>query len=276
MKLIAESGSTKTDWVIIKGNKVIDRQQSPGINPFFQTTQEIVSSIQFLRNIAPIDEIHFYGAGCANAEKNQIIINAFSEIQPKANCHVASDLLAAAHALCGTSEGIACIMGTGSNSCHFNGKEIVTNISPLGFILGDEGSGAVLGKKLISDILKDQAPTEITEAFFCSYDFSPAQIINRVYREAFPNRFLAQFTLFLKQNISHTYIRNMVLNSFNDFFTRNILQYSDCKKLPIHFTGSIAFHFQSELKQIASQFGLTIGTISQSPLQGLIDYHTKK
>ncbi|MCL3782047.1 ATPase [Prolixibacteraceae bacterium JC049] len=275
MILIAESGSTKTDWVLLDNGKLVDQQQSAGINPFFQSVEAISDTISFLKEFKHIESIFFYGAGCANEEKNQIIQQAFATIFPHTNCSVASDLLAAARALCGNQQGIACIMGTGSNSCFYDGENITQNVSPLGFILGDEGSGAVLGKKIMADILKNQASKEIIEAFWKAYDFQPHDIINKVYREPFPNRFLAKFTRFLKEHIENPYIETLIVNSFCEFIERNIKQYPNFQNETIHFTGSIAFHFLDQLKQVAAQFNLKIGNVLQSPLQGLIDYHSK-
>jgi N-acetylglucosamine kinase-like BadF-type ATPase len=276
MILIAESGSTKTDWVLIDKNGITDRQQSPGINPFFQNTASIYKNIKSLKNWNKIDEIFFYGAGCANAEKNQIVEDALKMAFPNAKCEINSDLLAAARSLCGTEKGIACILGTGSNSCLYNGKEIEHNVSPLGFILGDEGSGAVLGGKLIADILKNKAPSEITKAFFDKYKINSAEIVHKVYKEKFPNRFLASLTVFLSENIKNAYIEQLVRKSFVDFFKRNIQQYENCNQIPVHFTGSIAFHFKNELRIAAKETGLTLGKTMQSPLEGLIKFHSEK
>ena len=276
MILIAESGSTKTDWVFLGENGSLNCQQSPGINPFYQDTTSIYRNISTLKKFDSVDQIYFYGAGCANEEKNQIVQDALLKAFPNANCEINSDLLAAARSLCGTDKGIACILGTGSNSCLYNGESIEHNVSPLGFILGDEGSGAVLGKKLVADILKNQAPKEISDSFYKTYDLTGADIVHWVYREEFPNRFLAQFTVFLADNIGNEYVSNLVQNSFVEFFERNIKQYNKCTELKVHFTGSIAYHFKNELKKAADETGLTLGKILKSPLEGLIQFHSGK
>ena len=190
------------------------------------------------------------------------------------NIKANSDMLAAAHGLCGQEAGIACILGTGSNSCFYNGKEIVSNISPLGFILGDEGSGAVLGKLLVGDILKNQLPATLKEEFLKQFDLTPPEIIDRVYRQPFPNRFLASLSPFIAQHLEEPAIRQLVMNSFIAFFRRNVMQY-DYKQYPVHFIGSIAYCYKEILQDAARQTGIQIGKILQSPMEGLIQYHSQ-
>ena len=278
MILIADGGSTKTDWSIVSGNQEIDRIKTRGINPFFQTEEEISAEIR--DNLIPqikkydsIEAVYFYGAGCAFPEKNEVLRRAITCYLP-VRIEVGSDLLAAARALCGHSPGIACILGTGSNSCLYDGKEIVRNISPLGFILGDEGSGAVLGKLLVGDVLKNQLPVALQEAFFAEFGLTPAMIMEKVYKQPFPNRFLASLSPFLIRHIENPAIYNLVSNSFRGFFARNVMQY-DCRQdHPVHLTGSIAWYYQDILRDIAREFGLRLGTVVQSPVHGLILYHS--
>ena len=276
MILIAESGSTKTDWILLGSKGVIKRQQTLGINPYHQNKSSIVNIISSLNQFDSISKIFFYGAGCAVDEKKQIIKDSLLEIFPDTNCEINSDILAAARSVCGIEKGIACIIGTGSNSCLYNGKDIEHNVPPLGYILGDEGSGAVMGKKLIADILKNLAPAEIKNAFYKKYELDYGEIINKVYKEEAPSRFLAQFTVFLSENIDSPYVSQLVKNSFREFFERNIKQYDNHNSLPIHFIGSIAFYFKNELQIVAKETGLSLGKIQQSPLEGLIQYHLGK
>mgnify|MGYP002550440870 FL=1 len=276
MILIADSGSTKTDWCLVENGKNILRFQTRGTNPFFQTEEEILEEIETgllpgLKGVEP-SSVHFYGAGCAFPEKNEIIRRAVSRHLP-VPVEVGSDLLAAARALCGDRPGIACILGTGSNSCQYDGKEIVKNVSPLGFILGDEGSGAVLGKLLIGDILKDQLPPALKELFLSQYGLTPALIMDRVYRQPFPNRFLAGFSPFILEHLDEPAVWELVTRSFLAFFTRNVKQY-DYFDLPVHLAGSVAWHYQTVLKEIAFDLGIRLGTIIQSPMEGLIRYHS--
>ncbi len=278
MILIADGGSTKTDWSVVSGNQEIDRIKTRGINPFFQTEEEISAEIR--DNLIPqikkydsIEAVYFYGAGCAFPEKNEVLRRAITSYLP-VRVEVGSDLLAATRALCGHSPGIACILGTGSNSCLYDGKEIVRNISPLGFILGDEGSGAVLGKLLVGDVLKNQLPVALQEAFFAEFGLTPAMIMEKVYKQPFPNRFLASLSPFLIRHIENPAIYNLVSNSFRGFFARNVMQY-DCRQgHPVHLIGSIAWYYQDILRDIVREFGLRLGTVVQSPVHGLILYHS--
>ncbi|WP_321309995.1 ATPase [Marinifilum fragile] len=273
MILIAESGSTKTDWVLLKEDKIQKQQQTLGINPFHQDISSIIDNIKSLENFHSVEQIFFYGAGCATDETKQKVKDALLEVFPSASCEIHSDVLAAARSVCGREKGIACIIGTGSNSCLYDGKDITHNVRPLGYILGDEGSGAVLGKRLIADILKGVAPEDITAAFYKKHDLEYAYIINKVYREEAPSRFLAQFTVFLSENIEHPYVSNLLQEEFTKFFERNIKQYDGHSSLPIHFIGSIAYYFKKELNKVAEKLNLQTGKIIKSPLEGLIEFH---
>lgn len=277
MKLIADSGSTKTLWVLIdKNNDVVKEIITDGLNPYYQTTDSVIQTLnnQLVGNLekVDVDAVYFYGAGCAFPEKNAIIENAITHFYPSANIQVAGDLLGAARGLCGNEAGIVCILGTGSNSCFFEHREIVKNVSPLGFILGDEGSGAVLGKYLIGDYLKNQMPKHLCEAFTNMYQISPQIILERVYKQAFPNRFLASFCPFITKYKNESYIEDLLNRSFKDFFVRNVQQYN-YTEYTTHFTGSIAYYFQDNLKQMATELGISVGKIEQQPMSGLIDFH---
>ena len=275
MILIADSGSTKTDWCVVENGEFILRFKTRGMNPFFQTEEEIGKEIEAgllpsLKDFEP-SAIYFYGAGCAFPEKNNMIRRAVNRYL-SVPVEVGSDLLAAARALCGDQPGIACIMGTGSNSCYYDGREIVKNVSPLGFILGDEGSGAVLGKLLIGDVLKDQLSPALKDQFLIQYELTPALIMDKVYRQPFPNRFLAGFSPFIREHLDEPAIGELVTRSFLAFFTRNVKQY-DYFELPVHLVGSVAWYYQDILKEIAFDLGIRLGTIARSPMEGLIAYH---
>ncbi len=275
MILIADSGSTKTDWCVVENGEFILRFKTRGMNPFFQTEEEIGKEIEAgllpsLKDFEP-SAIYFYGAGCAFPEKNNMIRRAVNRYL-SVPVEVGSDLLAAARALCGDQPGIACIMGTGSNSCYYDGREIVKSVSPLGFILGDEGSGAVLGKLLIGDVLKDQLSPALKDQFLTQYELTPALIMDKVYRQPFPNRFLAGFSPFIREHLDEPAIWELVTRSFLAFFTRNVKQY-DYFELPVHLVGSVAWYYQDILKEIAFDLGIRLGTIARSPMEGLIAYH---
>jgi N-acetylglucosamine kinase-like BadF-type ATPase len=276
MILIVDSGSTKTDWCVAEHGNQLQRFTTGGINPFFQTEEEIEREIHSvllpeLENKA-FEALYFYGAGCL-PEKIPVMQNILNQCFSIKTIEVNSDMLAAARSLCGRNPGIACILGTGSNSCYYDGGKIAGQVSPLGFILGDEGSGAVLGKLLVSDILKNQMPSLLKEKFLQQFDLTPAQIIERVYRQPFPNRFLASLSPFLLQNIQAPEVQALVVNSFKTFLRRNVMQY-DYRKYPVNFTGSIAYHYREILEKAVRETGMQTGIITQNPLEGLIAYHS--
>lgn len=278
MILIADCGSTKIDWCLIENSKVVNQIFTCGMNAIMLTQEEMAARIASelmpeLGNV-PVDAVYFYGAGCISPEVCANVANAIRASIPTPIIEVHTDLLAAARALCGHTPGIACIMGTGSNSCYYDGKDIVDNVSPLGYILGDEGSGAVLGKLLVGDVLKNQLPKELCDKFLKQYDLDRLTIIRRVYKEPQGNRFLASVTPFLIQNIEEPAIHRLVLNSFKSFFVRNIAQYPGYRDLKVNFIGSIAYYYRDVLAEAADAVDCTIGTIIKSPMEGLIRFHS--
>lgn len=276
MTLIAESGSTKTTWrLLIKGKTRGATCLTAGINPYYQSSDDILETLEqeFSLNRKGIHQIYFYGAGCANPEKSGMVKAALEKYFGLKQIAVESDLLAAARSLCGHSEGVAAIMGTGSNSCYYDGQIIRQHVSPLGYILGDEGSGAVLGRRLVADLLKNQLPDFLQARFLEMFGQTSIEIMEKVYRQPFPNRYLASFTPFLSRYIKEEPVFLLVKTSFTEFFERNIAQYPRARYLPVHFTGSIAWHFAEVLKVAASESGFTTGKIIQDPMQGLAEYH---
>jgi len=275
MILIADSGSTKTEWSLLNKSGDHTTITTSGINPFFLDKETIISLLnnEFHQNTKEIDTIFFYGSGCNNPEKNNLVKEALFNFFKCSDILVESDLLGAARSLCQHKVGIACILGTGSNSCYYDGVEIANHVSPLGFILGDEGSGAVLGKRLVSDILKNQLPGAITDIFWKSHPTTTAEILENVYRKPFPNRYLASFTKFLSDNITNSEIERIVIESFNEFIARNLMQYPTIQTTEINFAGSIAYYFRDQLKQALEGYDLQLGSVVQSPMQGLISYH---
>ena len=279
MILIADCGSTKIDWCVLNGKEVKARIFTCGMNALMMTQEEMSNNIE--NELFPhvkdfdIDEVYYYGAGCLAEDICSNVRGAIRAHIPAKTIEVHSDLLASARALCGNEPGIACILGTGSNSCYYDGKEIVDNVSPLGYILGDEGSGAVLGKLLVGDVLKKQLPEPLCEKFLKEYDLDRLEIIRRVYREPFANRFLASLSPFLDKNIEEPAVHRLVLNAFKAFFVRNITNYKNYKSLKVNFVGSIAMYYRSVLEEAAASVDCTIGTIIKSPMEGLILYHSK-
>lgn len=280
MILLADSGSTKTDWGLVENGKLVKRLRTSGMNPFQMSEEAITEEIK--THLVPelpgivLDEVHFYGAGCTK-EKQPIVERALrANLTINGECEVASDMLGAARGICGHKPGIACILGTGSNSCSYDGKNLVKNVSPLGFILGDEGSGAVLGKLLVGDVLKNQMPEAITKRFFEKYKLTFAEIIDRVYRQPKPNTFLASFVPFLEENIDEPKIYNLVKESFRSFLRRNVMQYDGWQTLPIGFNGSIAKIYKKPLLEALEEEGMHLGRIIQAPMEAMVEYHVEK
>ncbi|MDR2859311.1 MAG: ATPase [Mediterranea sp.] len=279
MILIADSGSTKTDWGIVEHGRLIRLIQTKGMNPYFQSEEEIGNEITDILlpqlETNTFDTVYFYGAGCT-AEETPIVTKIISKrIKVTNTIEVCTDMLAAARALCGRKAGIVCILGTGSNSCYYNGKEIINNIPPLGYILGDEGSGAVLGKLLVGDLLKNQLTTELKEKFLKQYKLTLGELIEHVYRQPFPNRFLASLSPFLAENIHEPPVYALVLNSFKAFLKRNVMQY-DYRNNKVHFIGSVAHYYKEVLMEAVNEMGVQIGGIMRSPMEGLVEFHTEK
>ncbi len=282
MILIADCGSTKINWCVLNGKKVEKQVFTMGMNAVMLTEEEMRGRIaaelvpELNGYTGKIDAVFFYGAGCISGEVCSNVARAIkANIPGAAKVEVYSDLLAAARALCGREPGIACIMGTGSNSCLYDGTGIASNVSPLGFILGDEGSGAVLGKLFLGDVLKNQLPPEVSAAFLEEYSLDLLTIIRRVYREPQPNRFLASVTPFLSRNIAVREIHDMILGSFTAFFRRNVMQYTGYETHPANFVGSIAYYFRDVLEEAATAAGCTLGKVIKSPMEGLIAFHSE-
>jgi N-acetylglucosamine kinase-like BadF-type ATPase len=277
--LIADSGSTKTDWILTTAENSILEVETMGINPVRDSRDAIFDIIKNqlypqLPKEHQVCQIHFYGAGCIDPYKKNVEEVLAAIFDTATEITVESDLLGAAIALCGKEAGIACILGTGSNSCLYDGKKIVSNTSPLGYILGDEGSGAFLGKTLVSNILKKIFSQKIQDCFFEKYDLSSSIIINKVYRESMPNRFLASLVPFLAEHREEPEIHDMLVWAFRQFFARNVKAYGH-PEMEINCVGSIAFHFENEITDAAAKEGLKMGIILQKPAQNIADFHRK-
>ncbi len=282
MILIADCGSTKIDWCVLADKKVEKQVFTLGMNAVMLTEEEMRGRIsnELMPELgglsAKIDSVYFYGAGCISAEVCGNVASAIKANIPSATkVEVYSDLLAAARARFGREPGIACIMGTGSNSCLYDGRGIAHNVSPLGYVLGDEGSGAVLGKLFLGDVLKNQLPADVAAKFLEEYNLDLLTIIRRVYREPLGNRFMASVTPFISKHIDVPQIHDMVLSSFKAFFRRNIMQYEGYSEHKVNFIGSIAVYFRPVLEEAAKECGCTIGRILKSPMEGLLAFHSE-
>ncbi len=273
MLLVCDSGSTKSEWIIVNDSCIVKHFFTGGLNPSVMGLEVFEQRIasELLPEISAVDitELEFYGAGCTD-DLIPCVADIMKRHMPNASeMIVAGDLLGAAKAACGNDEGIAAILGTGSNSCLFDGKKIIRNTPALGFILGDEGSGAVLGRIFLNAVLKGLLPQSVTIDFEAEFSLSLADIICKVYREGSPNKFLASMSPFIHRHLNINAVRMLVVNNFRDFFTHNIAQYGR-KDLPVNCVGSMAFHFESELREAAQLEGYTIGKVIKSPVDGFI------
>src|SRR5690606_15213493 len=251
------SGGSKTDWRLVTDEGKIEQGSSAGFNPYYQPIEDLNQIIQdvVLPKLAKgqqVKEVYFYGAG-VSSEKNQLTIkHAFLEFFPDARVEIGWDLLAAARALCGNEPGIACIMGTGSNSCLYDGKHIIDNVANLGWILADEGSGANIGKKLLVDYLRKKLPEALAKQFHARFPYTREEFLEKVYQEEKPSAFLASFAKFIFQHLKEPYCYNLIYTSFAEFYENNVMKYENYQNLKVHFTGSIAFYFSDILRQVAN------------------------
>ena len=295
--LVADSGSTKTDWALMlvgAGEASPVTLQTQGINPVLMSEDDVAAILQDellsrLEQLLPIMamgqglEVFFYGAGVrpdmvSKMERAFRRAMGFHETvvgrmwQADVLLHFNSDLLGAARALCGRREGIACILGTGANSCLYDGGRIVQNTPALGFILGDEGGGAALGKRFLNAIFKGLLPASMRDDFLATTGLTLADVIARVYREPMPNRFLASTSLYIGQHLDNGELRSLVVENFRQFFRHNIVPYGRCD-LPVDFVGSIASHYESLLREAAEAEGFSVGRVLKSPIASLCNYH---
>jgi len=276
-KLIADSGSTKTDWKLLEDGKITGYFQTKGLNPFFISEENILNTIK--EEILPkikgnMDEIFFYGAGVTDKTKSDKIEKPLSKLFPKAKIEIQSDLLGASRALFGKEAGIVCILGTGSNSCLYDGKEIKKTIPSLGFILGDEGSGNALGKKLLSDYFKEVMPEKLRKLFEEDYKVKLKEILEQVYKESEnPARYLASFAPFLSKNIADPYCQQILKKNAIAFFERDILTIPSAREYAIGFVGSVSYYFCDFFIRRACEFGFNSYRIEKKPIDELARFH---
>lgn len=272
--LIADSGSTKTDWCVINGSGTILRTETEGINPIVQNEADIAAILQQVKSqsedLDPPSRLYFYGSGIRTGmiEPMKALLSRHLQVEPV----VQSDLVGAAKALCGRNEGMACILGTGSNSCLYDGTKIIANTPSLGYILGDEGGGAALGKRFLNAILKRRLPANLIKDYEAEFGYSVDEIIRRIYREAMPNRFMASFSPFIHRHLDCKPLHDMVVDNFKSFFSLNLTPY-ERKDLPVNAVGSMAFFYRQALEEAAEAEGYRLGLVVKSPMEGLIDYH---
>ncbi len=279
MIIIADSGGSKIDWRLLQSDGTIGQTHTPGFNPYYQPIEDLNNTLRTA--VVPIakekvKEVYFYGAG-VSSEKNQAVIReAFLSFFPGSKVEIGWDLLAAARALCGHEPGIACIMGTGSNSGLYDGKEITGNVANLGWILADEGSGANIGRKFLVDYLRQKFPAQLAKQFAERFPLTREEFLEKVYQQEKPSAFLASFMRFIFQHLDEPYCHKLVYNSFAEFYENNVMQYEGYRNLKVHFTGSVAFYFSDILRQVANDKGITVKNILESPIAGLTLYHQGK
>jgi len=276
--LIADSGATKCEWCLLYDGKK-KKVDTQGISPYFLDAAGIgqVLSRELLPVLkkAPVDEVFFYGTGCANPDNVKIVQKALRSVFPGAKTHVTHDLQGAALATCGSSKGISCNLGTGSFSCYFDGRKIAKSSPGLGYVLGDEGSGAYLGRKVLQYYLYNTFDEELRYKFDAKYVTDRKEILENVYKKPLPNRYMASFTLFLVENRGHYMVENIIEDGLNDFFFNHLCKYRESWKLPIHFVGGVAYGFRDVVKELCSTYEFELGSILQKPMDGLIKYHQK-
>lgn len=275
IKLIADSGATKTEWCLLTGGRkrTIITQ---GISPYFLSPVDIENVLlkelkNKIRNQP--DEIYYYGTGLANPDNVRIMKKVLRKVFPGARVEADHDMMAAARALCGDGKGLACILGTGSNSCFFDGKKMTRNRPGLGYVLGDEGSGAYLGKKVVQYYLYDTFDEELQYQFNMKYATNRVEILENVYKKPFPNRYLAGFTIFLAENRGHYMVENIIEDGLNDFFYAHLNKYPEVWRYPVHFVGGVAYGFKDVLAELCRTYEFELGKIMKNPMEGLIDYY---
>ncbi|WP_276349140.1 N-acetylglucosamine kinase [Daejeonella sp. JGW-45] len=276
MLLVADSGSTKADWILTRSDNQAIHFRTKGINPFFLSEKDIIQVFQNAPEVQEyvdeVREIYFFGAGCSSPDRREIISNALSKVFKNAFVSVDIDIIASIYATCGSDPGICCILGTGSNISYFDGVKIHDSKHGLGYILGDEGSGTYFGRKLITSFLYGTMPAELSVPFGGKFSIDKESVIKRIYQQASPNSFLASFAPFMSDHIDHPFIVDLLKNGFDEFVETNIKSYPDHKRQICHFVGSIAFHFKDLLKEICETKGIRVGKILKHPIDELSSF----
>lgn len=278
MILIADSGGSKTDWRLLQQDGSVGQANTPGFNPYYQPVEDFKKNIEesLLSLVTEkVDKIFFYGTGVSSEKNRKTVHDVLAQYFPGAYIEIAWDLLASARALCGQEPGIACILGTGSNSCYYDGEKIVNSVANLGWILADEGSGANLGKQFIVDYFRNDMPATLASQFAARFPFRLEDVLENVYQGERPSAFLATFSKFIFQHLKEPYCYRLVYNSFARFYENTVMRYDNYQTLKVHFTGSVAFYFSDILRQVANDKGITVRNILEGPIAGLTLFHKK-
>jgi glucosamine kinase len=281
MILVADSGSTKCDWILIDDQNERHQTATIGFNPLFHNQANILDELEknslLTKFKASVTFIYFYGAGCSSVERNKIIENALNSFFNHSKLiEVNHDLKGAVLAACGDHQGIACILGTGSNACYFDGSEIVQNTKALGYVLGDEGSGSYFGKKLITTWLYKRLPRDLAKSFNAKYNINLEDVLDRVYKQPFANVYLASFAEFLGEQRAHPFVKKMIYEGLTEFVSIHVWSYAMFREVPVNFVGSIAYYFREELEEVARNHRFTVGKIEKQPIEALANYHYQK
>jgi glucosamine kinase len=278
LTLIADSGSTKTDWVLIDRTNILSNHKTIGFNPYFQTKDQISLEIKehlkpYLNDyISSIEHIYYYGAGCSNEANCKIVLDGIHNVLDLKNININHDLLAAARALCGRKPGIASILGTGSNSCLYDGNDVIENVPSVGYLFGDHGSGANIGMKFIQAYFDGELPNKIKEAFE-KHGYHREEILNNVYKKPMPSRYLASINKFVSENIKDVFVRRLVKSCFENFFNSQISKYPNSHEYTVNSVGSVGFYYKDILAEVANEKGYKLGKVIKSPMDGLVEYH---
>ncbi|MFD0939219.1 N-acetylglucosamine kinase [Pedobacter boryungensis] len=279
MILVADSGSSKTDWMAYSPDHTI-KFSTQGINPYFANAQDVVKILSKNKDISAyanmIKEVYFFGAGCSSPDKHEIISNGLSTFFPKAFISVDHDLIGSAYATCGDKKGLTCILGTGSNISYYDGKNVHDGKHGLGYVLGDEGSGTYFGRKVLVSYLYKKMPAELSKAFAKAYDVDKETVITNIYQKPFPNSYLAAFSKFMADHKSHPFIQQILRDGFQEFIDTNVKDYKAYKTLECNFVGSIAFYYQDELRAVFAENAIKVGKVLQKPIEGIFEYILKK
>lgn len=277
MILIADAGATKVQWVVIHEGKASEPYETSGFNPYFMNPETLRNAID--KDLVPyinpeyIKQVFYYGAGCSTVVKCGIVEDTLKEAFPRADFEIHHDLLGAARALFGKKEGIACILGTGSNSCLYNGNGIAENVTSLGYFFGDEGSGAYLGKLFLTEYLRNRMPEHLRRAFDEQYGFSLENILDAVYSKPYPNRYLSSFSTFIGKYLADEFIIGLIRKNFEDYFREQVTQYTQYRDKPLGVVGSVGFHYREIFMEVAATHQMKVERIIKSPIEGLGEYH---
>lgn len=277
MILIADSGSTSTDWRIAEENGQVHQFRTEGLNPYFKNAEDVEAALKTAWpeaiNADGIKEVFFYGSGCSGGEINDIIKNGIARICSKSEINVFNDLVGAARATCGPEPGISAILGTGSNCCYYDGMEIVANSPSLGYVLGDEGSGNQIGRELLRAYFYNEMPEQLRANFDKRFGINRQDVLKALYHEPSPNRYLASYSKFVFQNLKDEFATQLVINCFNSFFEKHVLSFPEAKSVPLHVVGSVGFYYGNLLRRVAESYGVGLGRVIESPIAALTVYH---